>query len=1449
MIQYVDFYKKFGARKMMDFITPKIIKDTDMVFPNKSMLFWYIPSKAPIGPSKEYGYLTNLKNPVVQTIIEYHGETIGSYRLDSKVRPTVLVKDLRKENTGFKYLAPNMKKFQINNNTLMIVNLGIVEALYRYMPNMINRYYEWYNMHSTAIEIILNKNTPTIRHKFITIKLPLVMPLRLDLERFVNHAMNLMVLGKFTTYEDLTILDLWKLLSPKYRSTSIFNRIPESEMNNIDLIFNVDNKVMVVNMGMLMSIVKDYEIESKLPKYSDVTSRKILYIMLSRFINGHAKNVAEINNNNEQTPDVLNNAMNNLIGSTPDLDTDDEIVDDEHDNVISIKKQETVSHKEETGIKKQPVINVNDILDNELTKTVLVKTTADDIEDISDDETIEDIVNNITETEDVTSALSNDESEYKDMKDLLEENIDTSAVIVNDIEKLKESKLIPKSRSDKLKDIVNKQKTAKINIPGKGDVKLASLLTVTKEETELTHKDTAIPKLVTSTNPVVNKTVIKALDSKYIKETYHKDIASVIYSVQNTGIVVDEYTVTKVDNIMGGYEEHSFKFIPINGNPVNIKILLPNLSEDGEFTISGNKYRMRKQKTEIPIRKLDFNNVVLSSYYGKLFVTKATYKKDDIGFWVRKQLIEKYSEGKVKNLVLMSVENMDVILPTNYSQISRYVKSYTVGNRNYYFEYSTRNKILNEKTDDLLKKVEKNGHILVGVEVKGNVKKPIVIGEDNRLWEYSDGRYKELGSLYEEADIDISKGPIEYANIKIYKKYIPLVIILSYYIGLSQLMKLLKTKYREAESNKRVDLKDDEYSIRFKDKKIIATKDGHLSDIILGGLKSMEDITKEVSFDTFNRQDMFNLIFHMLELPSLYVNKIKVIKDMFVDPITKSLLEELKEPTTFQGLLVRSGELLTDDNYKNPNNIEGSVIKGYERISGMMYNEMVSAIEDNMNKNMYGKSNISINPYRLLARINEDSTTVLVDDLNPIAQLKQSEDLSLLGSGGRSKVGVNRAARAIDESEIGIVSEATKDSGDVGTTMYLSATPNIISTRGLVKKYDKKEDGLGTVLSTTSLLLPAANRDDVKRSNFANIQASHVVPIMNAKVSPVRTGYESVFSYKVSDKFVISAKNDGEVLNVTDKYVEIVYKDTKREKIPLKTWTSKEESNTTYTHKMITNLKKGDKIKTGDTLVYDSLFFEPDMFDKTKVIYKSSVMMNVALFEDIQTFEDSCAISSKASNKLSTVVTKVKSIVVTNKDDITELVKVGQKLDPNDVLLTITDPYVAKFSGLTADALEALKRLKNSSPKSKYKGTVSNIVVYYNSEYDDLSSSIKQIVDVSDKNIQNNTGVKSYTGKVNNTYSIQGKPLLEGNVEIKIYIDIVEGMGVGDKAIFSNQLKTTVGEVFDYDMSAEDGTEIEAIFGAKSIAARIVLSPYIIGTTSKVLELVSDNACKMYFEE
>jgi hypothetical protein len=154
-----------------------------------------------------------------------------------------------------------------------------------------------------------------------------------------------------------------------------------------------------------------------------------------------------------------------------------------------------------------------------------------------------------------------------------------------------------------------------------------------------------------------------------------------------------------------------------------------------------------------------------------------------------------------------------------------------------------------------------------------------------------------------------------------------------------------------------------------------------------------------------------------------------------------------------------------------------------------------------------------------------------------------------------------------------------------------------------------------------------------------------------------------------------------------------------------------------------------------------------------------------SLLEVNESWEDSASISSEMSEHLATTITKVKSTVISCTDSIVDIKKINDKVEPTTVLFSVVDENASLFGGLDDRAMQILQNTKSISPKAKDKGVVSKIVVFYNCEISDMSESLKAIVADSDKYLLSTVG---YVGRVNSSYSIEGIPLKEGEVEIKM---------------------------------------------------------------------------------
>jgi hypothetical protein len=229
----------------------------------------------------------------------------------------------------------------------------------------------------------------------------------------------------------------------------------------------------------------------------------------------------------------------------------------------------------------------------------------------------------------------------------------------------------------------------------------------------------------------------------------------------------------------------------------------------------------------------------------------------------------------------------------------------------------------------------------------------------------------------------------------------------------------------------------------------------------------------------------------MLDNPNVYLNildfvglsarhlkEISLFTSLFVDPITRELLVEMKEPTTVQGLLVRSSELLLVDTHPDLLDMKYMRIKGYERLAGAVYAELVQSVRAHRSRADKSSKPLELHPYAVWTRVVQDPSMALVSDQNPIENLKQKEAVTYAGIGGRGSRTMTKVTRQYHESDIGVISESTLDSANVGVNVFTSADPQFKSLRGTTRPLDYSSVSPTSLLSTSALLAPGSDHDD-----------------------------------------------------------------------------------------------------------------------------------------------------------------------------------------------------------------------------------------------------------------------------------------------------------------------------------------------------------------------------------
>lgn len=1095
MIKYPIFYRHYGTRLLKHLVNPRVIDASTLEFPVRSVFYNYMVSDVATDISKDDIFLKQASQVAVYTASEYSVEVLGSLRRLPKIL-NVIITEMAKKEKRLVFKKPNSAPPIESPRLLIVHHYGMLGEFYRYNINNLNRYFKFKNtlgtvVHDLSLYLAEQPNIEEAKHVFLKFDIPNQLPSRRELDIYSKN-MNPMFLKKLPNYRYLNVLELWKLLTPEYRSESIFSKIPVNQLSKIDLLITIDAKVTIVNLGLLMSLVKDYnlnisseELEEDIKLVGELTTedlkikqkfkpdivKKLLYVFLYRIINVKFKDKPSKTKQENQDKQNLSETTTSLLveddGTDNDLTVDlDKILENDILEADSGDEEDSEFVKE-----KQITINRTRTSDRDLT--------VDDDDDIDygmDYDADTDVIN-------ISETLSNSETvtTYNSVDEVYKEEPNDYLNAIRNIEILFDSGIISKKERNNLEDILERQKSlTSTYVTGKSD-KLIDILDPSTDSYEVGVEDCSITSSPGVPDPTLNKNKVGTIDKKYISKQYKKDIMRVFYSLQKHNCVLENYEILERDSVLGGEETHMVTLRLYTGRRIKFSIVLPTINEDGTFKMSSNTYRMRKQRTELPIRRINDNQVVLNSYYTKLFLERAVQKQFDKGYRFFKKI--SYLFQNTDTVVAMSPANgepnYDVTMPSQYAYIARYLLSFKTQNALYHFNYKTRKSILN--TDIDIEKIEGKEYILIGVTTNND---PIFINFNNELFHYRNNQFLKVDDLLTQLGISQSELPSEYATLKIMKERVPVVLILSYYIGLQNLLKLTGIKYEVHEINARVTYNPStHYIVKFKDKKLLLPYTNTYLDLIFNGLIIVSKFIKDnVNLDSLNTKDGYSSIFAYLKYKQYVQTEIKLLENMFVDPITMSILKEMKEPITFKGLLIRATEIMSIENFKHPNHMEGTAIKGYERIAGLTYNTLITALKNYENTAYFSKGSFTINPYCIKNVILDDSTTVLVDDLNPVSFLKQQEDVTYLGAGGRgSRLSMSRDTRIMHESEVGIVSEGVKDNGDVGITFYLSADPNINNIRGIAEPTTAEKTSWAGILSSTAVLFPFSRTDDVKR--------------------------------------------------------------------------------------------------------------------------------------------------------------------------------------------------------------------------------------------------------------------------------------------------------------------------------------------------------------------------------
>jgi hypothetical protein len=1090
-----------------------------------------------------------------------------------------------------------------------------------------------------------------------------------------------------------------------------------------------------------------------------------------------------------------------------------------------------------------------------------------DINKLSDDD-FESYVNTTSKEQEKSKVayldeLDKDTSQSKDQKDK-EEDTSTSNAPTEVLEYHKQIEKMTTEFIDQLEDITPAQKARCKKLAEKhkditiGDKKIGDIVNTPNPDINGVTLDFLKDDIA---DPSMTKSSIINLDNMYMETMFEKDLALTLTSFSSVGLFLVDYKETEQIDELSKIKYSTATYEDINGKRHTIKFKFPIVDKNGVMVVNGTKSRMKKQQINIPICKISPTRVSLVSNFNKSLVERNVAKAHDYYNFIHNYIINKANKDKKLIHIEYNKSNYgSTKLPYEYTALGKHYGFITFNNYMLSFDYEKRYAINNyiSKHIEEIKNIEDQYGILFGTT---DVNNKLIFIDTTNVVRIVDILAKEI--VEETTIVDllfaVTGNPVpmvtEWVNLKILDKNIPIIFVLAYRYGLTNILKYIGMDYQLIDKGTRINKSTSDILIRFNDKTLVFNRYPLNKSLIVSGLLHFQ--TKDLDYEYFDIKDAYYELLVSKGMSTNYIKGIDDYFDLFIDPITYDVLKSMGEPTNTKDLLIRATNMLTTEEHIDPASMKNHRLRSYERFNSTLYNEMARQYAAVRSKKVKD-SKVSINPEATFQRIIQDQAVTLVSEINPIQDIKDTTSFTYTGMGGRTTESFVVEDRKYPDDGVGIISESTPDGGNVSIVAYTTMDPSLKDIRGMYS-VDKDKHTPTELLSVSGCLMPGVTNDDPKRSMFCNGQLSHHIPCENSEVSRVCTGYEKIIGYHTSDKFAHDAKEDGTIIEVKDGIAKVKYKSGKVEVIEFGKIQAIVDSSY-INQNIVLNCKLGDKVKRGDILAYNTGFFSPNQDNPKYVDWKHGVYTNIALMETDDTIEDSSTISKRLGKQLTSTPSYLRTISITNETVLHEIVNLNDYVEVTDYLCTFEDQDIADLSIMNSGDEESKQMIgdfNKKTPRAKHAGYIVHMDVLYSCDISTMTPSLAKFVNkiVAKKNKKSNFAKDAENGidypksnKVAVGTKFKNIEFGADTVVIMIYISKDMPCGVGDKIVFDSSLKSVIGKVMPEPIMSDGGIEVDALFGSMSISNRIVLSPLRQGLIERIFEKVETDIVDIYFK-
>lgn len=1093
----------------MYLINPPVMEASELTVPRYTVLHYLDTTSDIHFPSRDLYYFkeieTNKKIPILHVSDLLYKEDVTV--LENKYVGAEVRKWGRSNIKSFRSsdidVTPNSSVTVIS-----VYNYNLLKDMYKYKTTLLSDFNEHQNLYRTYWDTIkqavdLDQES---RH-LVTIELPNSIPSYNILKKLIQFTP--MKYSRIVKDNKLkTVIELIKWLDPQEEGTSVMSKITEEDSLKIIIEFKYKGYSCIVPLSTLMSVHEQSSLDSSI-KMGPIKALKLFIVFLRR-IQDRVIGITDKLDVPEEEEEIVDNVVRDESPEDAgDYKSDEDEEDDETpsygDRVLPIASLAPKRDLVGTVIDKLgdigSVPEIPKYQFNEPKKTsissvaskVLKKRRVDDDEifvtssaDLDVDKVLKEMdaeVDGMDEYYEQAIMGSNSDSpetfnvdyDEKLSEDLLKD-IDLDSKYENFVATAKEFNSLSSSELRSISK--SKEKRATLKSPYAKDIALDTYTVPDKFNSELDLDTISLNDDIPHIDSIYKRDVLKAFDDNYLKKQYKKDIVANVVNLEKAGVIISDYEVEEVNTSTDNYEVHKLSIRPLNGKESTVLFRLPKIDSEGKMRSGNIITKLRKVRTDLPIRKITPSKVALSSNYGKIFVFRTERSAYDPYKYYVDFIKNSYldDEGIIKKVVPRRKTLNTIKLPNVYAALTSEFNEVRTDGATLLLDYENRHTFVDEATH---KAIESKNLLFVGHLANKHI---LVIDKDDNFFNYTKDM-EPVGNLEDVLGMDVSKTPKPFTMVKVLGDNIALGLALSYYIGLSNLLAITNTKFKLLGPRERYTPEKGELVLRFSDHKLVVMTERSEQELLFNGFLFYENYTKQHELVRFNDKDIYLGMVELRNSGIIHLKELDLLRELFLDPITVDVLKEMEEPHEYIPLILKANKLLETLDHPDINDPRGSRIRGYDRVPGLMYKALTESVREHRIKGRKN-SKIELDPYKVWNYVLSDNTTKITEETNPVVDLKEKEVITFTGRDGLSASAIPMKMRSYHEEDIGLMSEATVDSKDVAISAYLSPHAKIKNTRGMVlDNTDEYIEEKGTVFSTSALLAPMIENDDPKRIN------------------------------------------------------------------------------------------------------------------------------------------------------------------------------------------------------------------------------------------------------------------------------------------------------------------------------------------------------------------------------